>query len=96
MLCFDLPPLFRRYTRWFAEDMTMGAGELLSYAADNVDGWRKAIEEWQAPILNDTCEVNLNSNAFPPRLGNRNMNDSLVNAPMNSRTQTGNRPGWKL
>ncbi|CDS40631.1 bile acid beta glucosidase [Echinococcus multilocularis] len=43
----------RRYTRWFSEDIVKGTKELLAYAAGNWRNWRKAIIEWQSPILSN-------------------------------------------
>ncbi|VDL18281.1 unnamed protein product [Hymenolepis diminuta] len=44
----------RRYTRWFTEDTIRGAGELLTYASENVNSWNEAINSWQNPILQDS------------------------------------------
>ncbi|VDL90777.1 unnamed protein product [Schistocephalus solidus] len=43
----------RRYVRWFPENPVNGTSELLSYAASHWQTWKKAIEDWQAPIVKD-------------------------------------------
>ncbi|KAM3177099.1 hypothetical protein ACTXT7_005201 [Hymenolepis weldensis] len=49
----SIVPYRRRYVRWFSEDILNGATELLTYAADHWQSWRKSIIDWQEPILGD-------------------------------------------
>nr|CUU97825.1 non lysosomal glucosylceramidase [Hymenolepis microstoma] len=45
--------MVKRYVRWFSEDIHYGAIELLTYAANHWQSWRKSIIDWQVPILRD-------------------------------------------